>query len=62
MFSELTWLGMVLLALAVLVVGVPALWMIRRSVRDRADARDPFASRRRGESRFRRVPPKDSHQ
>jgi hypothetical protein len=56
MFSELNWLGAVLLALGVLVVGVPALWMIRRSVRDRAIARDPFgARRRRSGSRFRRV-------
>jgi len=62
MFSELTWLGAVLLGLGVLIVGVPAFWVIQRGVRDRADARDPFGSWRRGESRFRRVPPKDDQQ
>ncbi len=53
MFSELTWLGAVLLGLGVLVVGVPALWMIVRAVRDRAIARDPYGSRRRRAKRRR---------
>ncbi len=47
MFSELTWQGAVLLGLGMLVVGVPAVWMIMRAARDRAIARDPFGSRRR---------------
>ena len=55
MFSELTWLGVVFLGLGVLVVGVPALRMIVRAVRDRAIARAPFGSRhRRRRSRGRR--------
>ena len=56
MFSELNWLGAVLLGLGVLVVGIPAVWMIVRAARDRAIARDPFGPRsRRSDSRFRRV-------
>ena len=47
MFSELNWLAAVLLGLGVLVVGIPAVWMIVRTARDRAIARDPFGSRRR---------------
>ncbi len=47
MFSELTLQGAVLLGLGMLVVGVPAVWMIMRAARDRAIARDPFGSRRR---------------
>jgi hypothetical protein len=54
MFSELTWLGAVLLGLGMLVVGVPALWMIVRAIRDRAIARDSIGSRRRGRRRQRR--------
>ncbi len=57
MFSELTWLGVVLLGLGVLIVGVPVLWLIVRAARDRASARDPFDSGRRGSSRFRRIEP-----
>ena len=56
MFSELTWLGAFLLVLGMLVVGVPALWMIARAARDRAIARAPFGShRRRRRSRRRRA-------
>ncbi len=47
MFYELTWLGAVLLGLGVLVVRVPALWMIVRAVRHRAIARDHRGSRHR---------------
>ena len=54
MFSELTWLGVVFLGLGVLVVGVPAVWMIVRAARDRAIARDPFGARRRRTKRRRR--------
>ncbi len=54
MFSELTWLGAVLLGLGVLVVGGPALWMIRRAVRDRAFVRDPHGWRRHRAKRRRR--------
>ncbi len=54
MFSELTWLGAVFLGLGVLVVGVPAVWMIVRAVRDRAFVRDPHGWRRRRAERRRR--------
>ena len=47
MFSELTWLGAVLLGLGVLVVGALAWSVIVRAVRDRAIARDRRGSRRR---------------
>ena len=40
MFSELTWLGAVLLGLGVLVVGALAWWMIVQEVRRRDNARD----------------------
>jgi uncharacterized membrane protein len=53
MFSELTWLGAVFLGLGVLVVGVPAVWMIVRAVRGRAFVRDPHGWRRRRRSRRR---------
>jgi hypothetical protein len=54
MFSEVTWLGAVLLGLGVLVVGTLAWWVIVRAARDRAIARDPFGSRRRRAKRRRR--------
>ncbi len=53
MFSELNWLGAVLLGLGVLVVGALAWWVIVRATRDRAIARDPFGPRRRRGSRRR---------
>jgi hypothetical protein len=40
MFSELYWLGAVLLALGVLVVGALAWWAIMQAVHRRANARD----------------------
>jgi hypothetical protein len=49
MFSELTWLGTVLLGLGVLVVGALACWVIVRAARDRFGSR-----RRRRRSRRRR--------
>ena len=56
MFSEMTWLGAVLIGLGVLVVGVPILWMIVRAARDRTIARDPKKWRRRSDgSEFRRI-------
>ncbi len=39
MFSELTWLGSVLLGLGVLVVGALAWWAIMQAVRRRYNAR-----------------------
>ena len=40
MFSELTWLGAVLLGLGVLVVGALAWWAIMQAAHRRANARD----------------------
>ncbi len=54
MFSELNWLGAIILGLGVLVVGVAALWVIVRAARDRTIARDPFGPRRRRAKRRRR--------
>jgi len=56
MFSELIWLGAILLGLAVLVVVAPRLWMIVRASRDRSDAHEyhPHGSR------FRRIDPHDN--
>ena len=54
MFSELTWLGTVLLGLGVLVVGALAWWVIVQAVRRRYNARDS------GRSDFsRRLAPDD---
>jgi uncharacterized membrane protein len=39
MFSELTWLGTVLLGLGVLVVGALALWVIVQAIQRRYNAR-----------------------
>ena len=40
MYYELTWLGVVLLGLGVLVLGGPAVWLIRRALRERAELRE----------------------
>lgn len=40
MFYELTWLGVVLLALGILVLAGPAAWLIRRALRERAELRE----------------------
>ncbi len=40
MFSELTWLGTVLLGLGVLVVGALAWWVIVQAIQRRNNARD----------------------
>ncbi len=58
MFSELTWLGAVLLGLGVLVVGALAWLVIMQAVRRRANARD--GGRDGGRSDFsRRLNPDD---
>jgi hypothetical protein len=40
MFSELTWLGAILLGLGVLIVGALAGWVIVQAIRRRDDAHD----------------------
>ncbi len=47
MYSELTWLGAIVLGLGVLVIGAAVLWVFVRDARDFAIARDPYAKRRR---------------
>ena len=53
MFSEVTWLGVIILGLGILVIAVPAVWMIVRAARNRAIARDSNGSRHRRGSRHR---------
>ncbi len=47
MYYELTWLGAVLLGVGATALGVPAVWLIVRAIRDRKLAQDLHGSRRR---------------
>jgi hypothetical protein len=40
MYYELTWLGAVLLGVGATALGVPAVWLIVRAIRDRKSAQD----------------------
>ena len=55
MYYELTWLGTTLLGVGAIALGVPAVWLIIRAIRDRKLARDLHGSRRRRLDRERDV-------
>ena len=56
MFSELNWLGAVLLGLGVLVIGALTWWVIVQAIHRRDNARDD-----RGPDFNRRLNPDDDH-
>ncbi len=53
MYYELTWLGAVLLGVGATALGVPAVWLIVRAIRDRKLTQDRHGSRRRRLARER---------
>ena len=46
MYYELTWLGIVLLGLGVLVLAAPAAWLVVRALRERAELRERHSAGR----------------